>query len=132
MSFLLDTDTCPVHLKTHRAVNNRVLQHTGGIHVSTVTVAELYTWVLRANVPTRRLRSLEEFLRDVVILDVTESVAKRFGEVRAALLDKGLPPPEMDLLIGATALVHDLTLVTHNTRDFANIPGLRLMDWTAP
>ena len=124
MSFLLDTDTCSIHLKTHRTVNNRVLQYTGGIHVSTVTVAELYTWVLRANAPPRRLESLEEFLLDAIVLDVTRAAARRFGEVRAALLDRGLPPPEMDLLIAATALVHDLTLVTHNTRDFAHIPGL--------
>ena len=132
MSFLLDTDTCSAHLKTHRAVNNRVLQYAGGIHISTVTVAELYTWVLRAGIPPRRLESLEEFLRDVVILDVTQAVAMRFGQIRASLLDQGLTPPAMDLLIGSTALVHDLTLVTHNTRDFANIPGLRIMDWLSP
>jgi tRNA(fMet)-specific endonuclease VapC len=35
----------------------------------------------------------------------------------------------MDLLIAATALVHNLTLVTHNIRDFANVPGLTVQDW---
>jgi predicted nucleic acid-binding protein len=35
----------------------------------------------------------------------------------------------MDLLIAATALVYDLTLVTHNTRHFQGIPDLRLEDW---
>jgi len=38
----------------------------------------------------------------------------------------------LDLLIAATALVHDLTLVTHNTQDFMNVPGLGLADWTVP
>jgi tRNA(fMet)-specific endonuclease VapC len=32
-------------------------------------------------------------------------------------------------MIGATALVHDMTLVTHNRRDFQRIPGLRIDDW---
>ena len=38
----------------------------------------------------------------------------------------------IDLMIASTALVHDLTLVTHNTSHFARIPGLRLADWLAP
>ena len=49
--------------------------------------------------------------------------------MQAALLDAGRPAPGMDLMIAATALVHDLTLVTDNTRDFASIPGLRTVDW---
>jgi predicted nucleic acid-binding protein len=35
-------------------------------------------------------------------------------------------------MIGSVALVNDLTLVTHNTKDFENIPGLRLQDWLTP
>jgi tRNA(fMet)-specific endonuclease VapC len=38
----------------------------------------------------------------------------------------------VDLMIGCVALVHNLTLVTHNTADFQNIPGLRLDDWLTP
>jgi tRNA(fMet)-specific endonuclease VapC len=71
-------------------------------------------------------------LDDVVVLDTTPTVAHRFGEIQAALVDVGHPAPQMDLLIAATALVHDLTLVTHNQQDFANIPGLRLDDWLIP
>jgi len=132
MSFLVDTDVCSGHLKGNRAVNNRFLQYTGGLHVSAVTLGELYTWALRANAPPRRLQALEELLYDMTVLDVTPDVARKFGEVRAALMDRGLPPPDMDLLIAVTALVHDLTVVTHNTADFANVPGLRLADWTLP
>lgn len=132
MSFLLDADTASAYLKGNRTVHNRLLQYTGGLHISTVAVAEIYTWVLRAGAPPRRLQSFEELLREVVVLDVTHAVARRFGEIRAALFDRGLPPPEMDLLIGATAIVHDLTFVTHNIRDFANIPDLRLVDWMVP
>jgi tRNA(fMet)-specific endonuclease VapC len=38
----------------------------------------------------------------------------------------------MDLMIGSIGLVHNLTLVTHNTADFHRIPGLRMEDWLAP
>jgi tRNA(fMet)-specific endonuclease VapC len=40
--------------------------------------------------------------------------------------------PETDLMIASVALIYDLTLVTHNTADFQNIPGLRLDDWLTP
>jgi predicted nucleic acid-binding protein len=78
------------------------------------------------------MHTLVDFLADVVILDVTPDVARRYGEVQAGLLDAGQPAPEMDLLIGATALVHDLTVVTHYHHHFARIPGLRLDDWLVP
>jgi tRNA(fMet)-specific endonuclease VapC len=38
----------------------------------------------------------------------------------------------MDLLIASVALAHDLTLVTHNTGHFQEMPGLRLEDWLTP
>jgi predicted nucleic acid-binding protein len=38
----------------------------------------------------------------------------------------------MDMINAATALVHNLTLVTHNTADYTNVPGLTVSDWTVP
>jgi tRNA(fMet)-specific endonuclease VapC len=132
MSFVIDTDTCSAYLKGNRAVNNRFFQYSGGLYISTVTLAELYTWTFRAAAPPKRSHSLLALLRDVTTLDMTQDVARKFGEVRAALLDQGLPPPGLDLLIAATALVHNFTLVTHNTQDFVNIPGLRFTDRMVP
>ena len=48
------------------------------------------------------------------------------------MLRQGIAVSPVDLMIGAIALVHDLTLVTHNTADFRNIPGLRLDNWLEP
>jgi tRNA(fMet)-specific endonuclease VapC len=87
---------------------------------------------MRATVPPKRLQGLREMLDDVRVLAVTAEVAEKYGEVQAELLDAGEPAPGMDLMIAATALVHDLTLVTHNTQDFVDVPGLRLVDWLAP
>jgi tRNA(fMet)-specific endonuclease VapC len=132
MSFLIDTDICSAHLKQKGPVSNRFLQYTGGIHVSTLTLGELYAWAMRAAAPPARLQGLREMLRDVKLLDVTPEVAEKFGELQAGLLDAGTPAPGMDLMIAATALVHDLTLVTHNMKDYAHVPGIRLTDWLAP
>jgi len=95
-----------------------------------VTLGEQFTWALRAQASPKRVQGLQGFLNDVTIVDVTPDVARVFGEVRAGLLDKGLPTPDMDLLIAATALVQGFTLVTHNLADFANVPKLNIVDWT--
>jgi len=48
---------------------------------------------------------------------------------RAVLKRMGRPVGEFDLLIGSTAIIHDLTLVTHNTRDFENLDLIKLENW---
>ena len=52
--------------------------------------------------------------------------------MRGLFLQKGISVSRLDLMIAAVALVHNLTLVTHNTSDYRNIPGLRLDDWLTP
>jgi tRNA(fMet)-specific endonuclease VapC len=131
MNFLLDTNICSAHLRGNRQVFNRLLQHSGGLAVSTIVVGELYSWVHRLKTSPVRRQGLADLLSELHLLPVDHEVARRFGEVRAALLDRGLPTPEVDLFIASTALVHDLTLVTHNVQDFVNVPGLRVVDWLA-
>jgi tRNA(fMet)-specific endonuclease VapC len=43
-----------------------------------------------------------------------------------------MPIGPYDSQIAAVALVHALTLVTHNTAEFGRVPGLRIEDWEAP
>lgn len=129
MRFLLDTNICSAYLKGDGRVFNRFIQHSGGLATSAIVVGELYAWVYRAKTNPDRIHGLTGLLSDVTVLAVDHSIARLFGEVRAHLLDVGRPTPEIDLLIGTTALLHNLTLVTHNTKDFADIPDLRIEDW---
>lgn len=131
MSFVIDTDTCSAHLKGHPKVNKYFLQYTGNLYISVVTLGELYTWTLRKNAPRKRLRDLLALVNDVHVEEVNADIARKFGELQADLYDRGLPGPEMDLLIAATAMFHGFTLVTHNLSDYANIVGLKVIDWMA-
>ncbi|HEV3136801.1 MAG TPA: type II toxin-antitoxin system VapC family toxin, partial [Pirellulales bacterium] len=80
--------------------------------------------------PAKLLSLIEQdLLADLAILDFDRSCARRFGQLQSELLKRGSVVNSMDLMIGAIALVHDLTLVTHNTRHFEAIPGLRIVDW---
>ena len=53
------------------------------------------------------------------MLDVDQAAAQRFGEVRAQLVDQGTLVAAIDLMTEATALVHGLTMVTHNVQHFS-------------
>jgi predicted nucleic acid-binding protein len=129
VSFLLDADVLSAHFRGRGKVTSRLLQHTGQLSVSTITLAELNTWLHRQKTPQRYREELATLLAEFAILPVDAAVADRFGEVGARLLDRGQSIATPDLLIAATALVHDLTMVTGNVRHFAAIEGLRLENW---
>ena len=132
MSFLLVTDIFSAYLKNDPIVVGRVMLHYGGLNLSVITVGELLTWALRAHAPPDRLKGIQDLLKGANVLDVSLSIAEKFGEIRAELLDAGKTVGEMDLLNGATALVHSLTMATHNTKDYSDIPGLTIDDWLVP
>ena len=132
MSFLLDTDTCSAFLKKNAAVFSRFVQHGGRLQVSVVTYAELVVWVRRPGASPRRALGLRDLLIQAPIIVVDVPVAEKFGEIRAQEIASGHLTPDLDLIIASTALVHGLTLVTHNVQDFANVPGLQIADWLAP
>lgn len=73
-----------------------------------------------------------DLLPDVIVLEFDQVCAREFGRIRGQLLQQGLSVSRVDLLIASVALTFNLTLVTHNTADYRNVPGLRLEDWSAP
>lgn len=130
MTHLLDTDTCSAHMRRPAGLAHRFFQYAGGLAIASVTLAELYTGAYHH--PTRLLPLIADLLQDVAVLDFDSSCAEQFGRVRGALLQQGIQVATADLMIASVALVHNLTLVTHNTADYRNIPGLRLDDWLIP
>lgn len=133
MSFLLDTNICSAHLKQPSGLIHRFVQHAGRLYISTIVLGELYTWALRRG-GRQRLESIIErdLLPDLIVLDFDLACAARFGALRNELLRAGTVVNPVDLMIAAVAQVHDLTLVTHNTRHFEAVPGLRVVDWLKP
>jgi predicted nucleic acid-binding protein len=63
-------------------------------------------------------------------LEVTQGIAERGGDIAAALQRAGREAKSpVDPLLAATAIVHGLTLVTRNERDFTHITGLAINNW---
>ncbi len=133
MSFLLDTDICSAHLRRPSGLSHRFVQHSGRLFVPTVGLAEIYVWAYLRPDPRDFLAAIATFLRyDVTTVEFDEASAEQFGKLKVELQRIGITVTPIDLQIASVALAHNLTLVTHNTADFRNIPGLRLEDWLAP
>jgi tRNA(fMet)-specific endonuclease VapC len=98
-----------------------------GVGLSMVSLAELYDGVYRSTEPGERERELKTFLRVVGLIGVDEETCRIFGKHRGRLRRAGRLVSDFDLLIGATALRHDLTLLTNNRRHFEAIEGLRAL-----
>jgi tRNA(fMet)-specific endonuclease VapC len=132
MSFLLDTDICAAHMRRPAQLAHRFVQYTGRLFISTIGLAELCAGAYKHPQPKRLLGLIVDLLQDLLVLDFDAGCAERFGRERGTLLQQGIDVSRMDLMIASVALVRDLTLVTHNTVDYQNIPGLRLDDQLVP
>ncbi|MBD2001640.1 MULTISPECIES: PIN domain-containing protein [Cyanophyceae] len=104
--------------------------------VCSVVKAELFYGALRSNNLTRTLERQKEFLGRFASLSFGDEVAIACGQIRARLASAGTPIGAYDLQIAALAklsegiaLANNLTLVTHNTREFGCIEGLQVEDW---
>eukprot|EP01035_Chromulina_nebulosa_P003007 gene3007-4108_t len=95
--------------------------------ISAITEHELYYGALRQSAPEKYLQRLATLRFEV--LDFDREDARRASEIRARLASLGTPIGPLDALIAGQALARDLTLVTHNTREFERVAELRLEDW---
>jgi tRNA(fMet)-specific endonuclease VapC len=132
MTHLLDTNICSAHMRRPAGLAHRFFQYVGGIAISAVVLSELYAGAYKHPKPTKLLSLIADLLQEVAVLDFDSACAEQHGKLQGGLLQQGITVPVADLMIASAALVHNLTLVTHNTADFQNIPGLRLDDWLTP
>jgi predicted nucleic acid-binding protein len=126
MSFLLDT--CVVSESTKLIPSDKVLrwlevQNEQELFISAITLAELWKGVAILGKSKRR-QKLEEFFEETVstfvgrVIAVDQQVAIAWGNILNEMEKKGKPIPIIDGFLVATAIAHELTLVTRNVSDF--------------
>lgn len=124
MKYLVDTTWIIDYLRGHQDVIQRLQAYrAAGLAVAIVSLAELYEGVFRSNSPAGNEMILKDFLTGVTILGIDEEVCIIFGREMARLRQAGMAVGDMDALIAATALRHDLTLLTAD-RDFERVENL--------
>lgn len=129
MKFLLDTNTCSAYMRRPGKLAHRFLQFADQLAIPTIVLAELYAGAYKHPDPTRLLALIDDLVSEMTMLDFNSECAEEFGRVRGQLLQQGVSVSTVDLFIAAVALAHDLTLVTHDIKDFQNVPDLQLVDW---
>jgi len=131
--FLLDTNIVSYHLRNSGEVRKRFTDHINrgdSLLVSGITHFEILYGCYKNN-STSRLRQYLTWLRPLKVIGLRIGDFQIAPQIKAILQQQGQPIEDADILIAATALHHNLTLVTHNTRHFARVSGLNIEDWTA-
>ena len=126
---MLDTDTCVYLINREPRLSPGAAPASCAI--SQIVLGELEYGVANS-AETRRehnRRLLFDFLSAVRVLQLSDSVARAYGETRAYLRRAGTQIGVNDCWIAAHALVQDMPLITNNTREFRRIPHLKIDTW---
>ena len=129
MAYLVDTDWLIDYQRNVAPVVDRLRRLIpSGVGVSIISVAELYDGVFGSDDPPARERWLTDFLTTgFEILEVDWEICRIFARERGRLRTAGMLIPDFDLMIGATALRYNLTLLTNNRRHFERLTGLHIV-----
>lgn len=130
--YLLDTNICIFLLRGKYDVDKRI-DEVGftNCYISEITVAELkYGAELgRKQGLHQRQLGLEKFLEAIHILPITGAL-DLFASEKVRLRLAGTPVDDnFDLLIGCSAIGHQMVMVTENVKDFKNLSGIRIENW---
>ncbi len=130
MKFLLDTNVC-IQFITGRSlsVKNKIENcPPGSLIICSIVRSELEYGARKSREPSKTLFTLRKFLANFQQVDFDKNAAERYGVIRANLETQGLVIGPYDMQIAAIAIANNLTLITHNMKEFNRIEGLQLQD----
>jgi tRNA(fMet)-specific endonuclease VapC len=127
MTYLVDTDWVADYLKgRQQAVQLLNGLAPQGLSISLITFGEIYEGIYFGHSAVAQEKAFRQFLTVVQVLPLNRPIMQRFARIRGQLRRQGQIIGDPDILIAATALHHNLTLVTRNVAHFGRISGLRL------
>ncbi len=132
LRYLLDTNIVSYYVRRssptlENRVSDALTRQT--IAISVLTRAELRFGQASMQAEDKRRSFIDSFLLRLPNLVWTSNAADRYGVIKALHKRQGTPIDEIDTQIAAHALAEGLILVTHNTKHFDKVPGLKLEDW---
>lgn len=128
VKYLLDTNVIIQILRGDKNIINKV--YDKGLDkccISEITVAELYYGAVKGNRQSN-FDDIDIITDTFKIIPIYNSF-ERLARIRLELKSMGKMIDAYDMMIGASAVHNDYTLVTHNTKHYLNISGISLEDW---
>lgn len=128
--YIIDSDTWIEYFHHRSGVGAHIAQvQKHEIFVSEVSIAELTYGALHSKNVQKHMREPEMIKKNFQVLPIVKNWVRDYAEIRHGLACQGLTIGDLDILIALTARYHGLTMVTHNTKHFGIIPGLKCVDW---
>ena len=125
--FLLDTNIIIALFYKDPGVHERI-SNASEVFVPCIAIGELYFGAHKSSRPQENQTCIDEFVIDNTVLACNTETAKRYGDIKNRLKEKGQPIPENDIWIAAIAQQHALTLVTRDTH-FDSVEELKVEMW---
>lgn len=131
MTYFLDTNACVAYLRgTSPALRDALLSQTPTrMQIPAIVEAELLVGARKSLRVDDNLAAVHAFLKPFPIAPFDAECAEQYSRIRSELERAGTIIGPNDLIIAATVVAANGILVTHNTAEFARVPGLRIVDW---
>jgi tRNA(fMet)-specific endonuclease VapC len=128
--YLIDTNICIYFIKGLYDLKTKFEKaDPENCFISEITLAELKFGVENSEKKEKNHKVLANFLTGVQVLPIFHSL-DLYAKEKARLRKAGTTIDDFDLLIGVTAVTHNLVMVTNNTKEFKRINGIEIEDWT--
>lgn len=128
--FVLDTNSLIYFFKGTGNVATRFLETPPkDVRIPSIVLYELEVGIAKSTSPAKRSEQLEALISVTGVLPFGLQEAKSAAQIRVELENCGQLIGPYDILIAATALANQATLVTHNTKEFGRIERLQIEDW---
>jgi len=129
-TYLLDTNICIYFLKGLYELDRKIeLVGSTNCFISEMTVAELKYGVENSKTPEAMRPIVEAFIPKFAVIPVYDALDVYAAE-KARLRKQGLVLDDFDILIGATAIVHKMAMVSNNQKHMSRLTNIKLQDWT--
>lgn len=125
--FLLDTNVIIALFAKEPVVHER-LSNADEVFVPCIALGEMYFGAYKSLRIKENLARINEFVLNSTVLACDTDTAKKYGDIKNQLKEKGQPLPENDIWIAAVAQQYDLTLITRDTH-FHIIEYLKIESW---
>jgi tRNA(fMet)-specific endonuclease VapC len=125
--YLLDTNIIISLFAKDSQIHDRIAK-AEEVFVPCIAIGELYFGAYKSLNLEENLACIDEFALNNTVLPCDTDIAKKYGDIKNSLREKGQPIPENDIWIAAIAQQYALTLVTKDSH-FEAIENLKIETW---